>query len=74
MEVRQVHQPIGINEAEIYNGTNWSEVNDMILSQDHLRGFGVSSNGMLSFGGVVYPSGQEMWEKQRNGTVLIGLG
>ena len=44
----------------------------MILSQDHLRGAGVSSNAALSFGGVAIQH-QETVGKTEEWNGLIGL-
>ena len=43
--------PPVLTNAETYNGTNWTEVNDIAMARKGLGGAGVSSTSALVFGG-----------------------
>jgi hypothetical protein len=41
--------------TESYNGTSWTEVNDLNQAREGLAGSGISNTSALAFGGVTYP-------------------
>ena len=43
--------PTGGQDTELYNGTNWTEVNNLNTSRYSLRGAGASSSSGIAFGG-----------------------
>ena len=51
--------------TESYNGTSWTEVNDLNTAREAMGSSGISNTSALAFGGVTYPgaTNQALTEK-----------
>ena len=54
-------------KTESWNGTNWTEVNDLNSSRERLAGIGTSTSA-LAFGGSRGPAGPTAFTEEWNGT------
>ena len=55
------------NTTESWNGTNWSNVNNLSTSRQVLAGAGASNTSALAFGGAPFSTATEEWD----GTGLV---
>jgi len=46
-----------ITNTELYNGSSWTEVNDLNLARNHLSSTGANATAALAIGGMSYPPG-----------------
>ena len=57
-----------VNNTETWNGTNWTEVNDLNTSRGYTAGFGTSTAAICAAGFTTNPGGAQDVTESWNGT------